>query len=114
MAEKDVPVYDTMHVDLKATGPGRCQVTVTGELDVATTGEARTILRTALDGYRHIVVDLSGLRFCDCSGLSALLAAARNARTVGVELRLRAVPRTLARILRLTGTHRAFTIESVS
>ncbi|MEV5779008.1 STAS domain-containing protein [Streptomyces antimycoticus] len=53
----------------------------------------------------------NGLTFCDCTGLSALLAAARTAQAGDVELRLCAVPHFLARILRLSGTHGAFTIE---
>lgn len=48
---------------------------------------------------------------CDCSGLSALLAAARAAKASGSELRLCAVPHSLARLLRLTYTGSAFTIE---
>ncbi|MFF8844204.1 STAS domain-containing protein [Streptomyces sp. NPDC015127] len=105
-------MYDTMRVELEATGPGICRVTVAGELDVATAGDVRNVLNAAMGSYRQIVVDLGALRFCDCSGLSALLAAARTARARGVELRLRAVPHYLARILRLSGTRGAFTIES--
>jgi anti-sigma B factor antagonist len=44
------------------------------------------------------------MRFCDCAGLSALLAAARTAKTHGSELRLCAVPHALARLLRLSHT----------
>ncbi|MGY0063408.1 STAS domain-containing protein [Streptomyces sp. LZ34] len=58
-----------------------------------------------------MVIDLGGLTFCDCTGLSALLAAARTAQAGDVELRLCAVSHFLARILRLSGTHSAFTIE---
>ncbi|MGW5121855.1 STAS domain-containing protein [Streptomyces noursei] len=50
----------------------------------------------------------------DCCGLSALLAAARAAKTDGVEFRLCTVPRALARLLRLSPTGSAFTIEEPS
>lgn len=43
-----------------------------------------------------------------------LLATARTARRHGVDLRLCAVPRFLARIMRLTGTHGMFAIDPAS
>ncbi|MFJ6661271.1 STAS domain-containing protein [Streptomyces sp. NPDC091377] len=46
-------------------------------------------------------VDLARLKFCDGTGLSALMAASRRAEEHGTELRLRAVPHTLARLLRV-------------
>ncbi|MFD7409777.1 STAS domain-containing protein [Streptomyces sp. NPDC059866] len=68
-------------------------------------------MKAAVDQHHSVVVDLGQVTFCDCTGLSALLAAACTARARGVELRLRAVPHSLARILRLTGTHGAFGID---
>ncbi|WP_244453806.1 STAS domain-containing protein [Streptomyces malaysiensis] len=68
-------------------------------------------LPRALGENRVVVIDLGGLTFCDCTGLSALLATARTAHAGDAELRLCAVPHFLARILRLSGTHGAFTIE---
>ncbi|AVV45315.1 hypothetical protein C6376_32100 [Streptomyces sp. P3] len=59
----------------------------------------------------HIDVACGQLTFIDCTGLSALLAAAHAAKAGGSELRLRAVPHSLARLLRLTCTGGAFTIE---
>ncbi|MBO3680438.1 STAS domain-containing protein [Streptomyces sp. NEAU-YJ-81] len=49
-------------------------------------------LQSAVGENRVVVVNLGGLTFCDCTGLSALLAAARTARVRDVELRLCAVP----------------------
>ncbi|MEU8976329.1 STAS domain-containing protein [Streptomyces monashensis] len=54
------------------------------------------------------------MQFYDCSGLTVLLATARTARRHGVDLRLCAVPRFLARIMRLTGTHGMFAIDPAS
>ncbi|MFE1854099.1 STAS domain-containing protein [Streptomyces sp. NPDC059489] len=86
--------------------------TVAGELDVATAPEVRTALHAALADHRKVVLDLGGLRFFDCAGLSALLAAARAAKANGTELRLCSVPHTLARLLRLTRAGSAFTSSS--
>ncbi|WP_181384031.1 STAS domain-containing protein [Streptomyces sp. NWU339] len=83
---------------------------VAGDLDVCT---APTV-RDAVSRHERVEVDCAGLSFCDCSGLSALLAAARAAKAAGAELRLCAVPHVLARLLRLSHTGSAFTIEQPS
>ncbi|MGN5380830.1 STAS domain-containing protein [Streptomyces lasalocidi] len=82
------------------------------ELDVVTAAELRHVLQQAVTTYPRIVVDLAGVPFCDCTGLSALLAASRRARERGAVLWLRAVPYAVARLMRLTHTRDAFTIES--
>ncbi|MFF3159574.1 STAS domain-containing protein [Streptomyces sp. NPDC057910] len=108
-------MHDTIRVDVHATGPGRCRVTVAGDLDVVSAPAVRDALRDAVSRYSNGVdVHCGQLSFCDCCGLSALLAAARAAKADGVELRLCAVPHTLARLLRLSHTGSAFTIEQPS
>ncbi|MET7931654.1 STAS domain-containing protein, partial [Streptomyces sp. NPDC005349] len=104
-------VYDTIHVGVKATGPGSCRVTVAGDLDLYSAPTVRDTLRDALSRHGRVVVDCSRLSFIDCTGLSALLAAARAAKAKGAELRLCAVSHALARLLRLSHTAGAFTIE---
>jgi anti-sigma B factor antagonist len=103
-------VYDTLHVTVHPTGPGSCRVTV-ADLDVVSAPDVREALRTAVAAHDRVDVDCGRLTFCDCTGLSALLAAARAAKTHGSELRLCAVPHPLARLLRLSHTGSAFTIE---
>ncbi|MBK3625726.1 STAS domain-containing protein [Streptomyces sp. MBT49] len=103
-------MYDTIRVDVRATGSGTCRVTVAGDLDVVSAPTVRDTLREAIS--RHPGgVEVAQLTFCDCTGLSALLAAARAATAAEVELRLCAVPHVLARLLRLSHTGSAFTIE---
>ncbi|MER0445735.1 STAS domain-containing protein [Streptomyces sp. Edi4] len=98
-------------VALTATGPDICRVSVAGDLDVVTAPEIRDALREAVATHQRVDLDCSGLTFVDCSGLGALLAAARTAKAAGSELRLCAVPRALARLLRLSHTDSAFAIE---
>ncbi|NIY65569.1 STAS domain-containing protein [Streptomyces malaysiensis] len=105
-------MHEPIRVDRKTTGPDSCRVAVSGELDLVTADDLRQALQTAVGENRVVVIDLGGVTFCDCTGLSALLAAARTAHASDVDLRLRAVPYFLARILRLSGTRRSFTIES--
>ncbi|PWJ05398.1 hypothetical protein DKG34_21625 [Streptomyces sp. NWU49] len=107
-------MYDMIQVESHATGPGSCRVTVAGDLDVCTAPIVREALRDAVSRHERVDVDCAGLSFCDCSGLSALLAAARAAKAAGAELRLCAVPHVLVRLLRLSHTGSAFTIEQPS
>lgn len=102
---------DLFHVTVRHVGPGVCEVSVAGELDVATAPDLRTALGQAKAGCRRITIDLAGLQFCDCCGMSVLLAAARTAKADGAEIHLRAVPHALARLMRLFHTSDAFTVE---
>ncbi|MET8212811.1 STAS domain-containing protein [Streptomyces sp. NPDC005373] len=104
-------MYNTIHVSVHATAPGSCRVTMAGDLDLYSAPTVRDTLHEARSDHGRVVVDCSRLSFIDCTGLSALLAAARTARDTGAELRLCAVPHALARLLRLSHTAGAFTIE---
>ncbi|WP_329453851.1 STAS domain-containing protein [Streptomyces sp. NBC_01497] len=91
------------------TGP---VLEITGDLDHTTAPE----LRRAVDGLtlaagQLLVLDLAALDFCDSSGISALLAARNLAREQGSGVALAAVPANTARILRLVGLDRVFTIH---
>jgi anti-sigma B factor antagonist len=73
-----------------------------GELDLATQPYfVRACDRLLAHGQVKIVVDVSGLGFCDCTGLSALIAEQRQAERNGGYLRLVGVHGTLARLLTL-------------
>jgi anti-sigma B factor antagonist len=50
-----------------------------GEIDIASAGELRAMINSASElGADHLIVDLSGIRFMDSSGLNALLGTARQ------------------------------------
>ncbi|HEX4812360.1 MAG TPA: STAS domain-containing protein [Nonomuraea sp.] len=73
-----------------------------GELDLATQPSfIRACDRLLAHGQVKIVVDVSGLGFCDCTGLSALIAEQRQAEQNGGYLRLVGVHGPLARLLTL-------------
>jgi len=63
-------------------------------------------LELAGPGRALVVVDMSRTRFCDSAGLNALVAAARQARADGGEVRLVVVGEAVARIVALTGVDR--------
>jgi anti-anti-sigma factor len=84
-------------------------VSVTGELDIATAEQAYSYLSEVIDGRTApVTVDLSGLTFCDASGLGALARTARHARQKGRQLMLTSARPSLLKIMRITGLDRAF------
>jgi len=79
-------------------------VTAPAAIDITTAGELRAILLTETSaGHRAVVVDMTRTRFCDASGLHALLAAHKRAASEGGELRL-VIPAdgAVARVIYLT------------
>ncbi|WP_435279639.1 STAS domain-containing protein [Streptomyces sp. 1222.5] len=100
-----------LDIHIRQSAPDHCVVTVAGELDVVTAAELRHALQQAVSTYPRTVVDLTGVPFCDCTGLSALMAADRRAKERGAVLRFRCVPCRVAGLMRLTHTRDAFTIK---
>lgn len=82
---------------------GATIVTAGGELDATTSDRfGRFVLRSRHPGD-HLVLDLGDLSFMDSSGLHQLLTAHRDTRRDGATLRLAALQRTPARIIKITG-----------
>ena len=86
-------------------------MTVSGEIDIA----SAPVLREQLLGLlrppaSRIVIDLSGVTFCDASGLAVLVAASRRAGLLDGVLRLAAPAPLTATVLRLTGLDSRFEI----
>lgn len=82
-----------------AARDGNAILSVSGELDLAAGPAFLGYLKRASDGGAHVVLDLSGLRYIDSTGINALLNAhAKFART-GRRIALAAVPPTIRRIL---------------
>jgi anti-anti-sigma factor len=71
-----------------------------GELDIETgTDFLRACTHLLECGQTNIIVDTSGLSFCDCSGLGAMIKTQRQAERRGGYLRLIGVHGALARLL---------------
>ena len=61
---------------------GHVLVRAVGELDIASAPSVTTAAEDAFaDGYRLLLLDLSGISFMDSTGLSALLALHREAES---------------------------------
>jgi anti-sigma B factor antagonist len=86
-------------------------VTISGDIDIASVPALREQLLGLLrPGASRLVIDLSGVTFCDASGLAVLVGVARRADLLGGVLRLVAPAPLMAKVLRLTGLHSRFEI----
>ncbi|MET9730138.1 STAS domain-containing protein [Streptomyces sp. NPDC006458] len=83
---------------------GHVRVKVSGELDIAAGPALRSALDAAVDRCAHVMLDLTGVTFCDCSGLNVMLAAQRHAAAQGKTLSVRAAGPAVEGLLTRTGT----------
>lgn len=77
---------------------------VTGEIDYHSSPRLRSEAQALAEGgHPHLVLDVSGVTFCDSSGLSVLIGLWHHTRAAGGSLFLCAVPEPLMRLVRMTG-----------
>jgi anti-sigma B factor antagonist len=89
-------------------GPGhRTEIlSVRGELDLATAGSLYRRGHAAIGRHtRLLLLDLTGLFFCDASGLTAFVRIANEADAAGCRYGLIAPQPPVAKMLRITGLH---------
>lgn len=90
---------------------GRLTVaSMSGELDLSTAAEAYVRAAELLGGGPDLVVDLSGVTFCDSSGFNVLLRLRRRVVEAGGRLALAAPPLQIGRLLTLTGADAVFAV----
>ena len=93
-----------MHVSVLGDPGDPVVVTVRGHLDLDSAPVLTTALDQVLDGPApHIVVDLSGVEFCDSTGLSAFVIGHNRAHDAGGWVRLAAPSSFLAGLLDTVG-----------
>jgi anti-sigma B factor antagonist len=54
------------------------------------------------DSGSHLILDLAGLRFCDCAGLTLFLRIQQHARAAGGSLQLAAPTASVRRLITMT------------
>ncbi len=83
---------------------GSTVLAVNGELDYVSASRLTDAVHVLVDEHRvEIVADLSGLRFCDSSGISALVKAWKLLTDNGGRLILASVPPRIDRVLEMSG-----------
>jgi anti-anti-sigma factor len=96
----------TITVRDAGTGP---VLAITGDLDYDSAGDLRARLTgLPLAAGDRLVVDLTGLDFCDSTGITALIAARNHALAADAGIALAAVPEHTYRVLRLVGLDQVF------
>jgi len=86
---------------------------ISGEIDLNTADALRKKLRE-LDaaGHRSIVVDFSGVTFCDATGIGVLVAAHNRGSEHGGAISLAGVRPAQRRLLVITGLHNVFALHA--
>ena len=106
-----IDLAQALHLELayQLAADGRATVQVRGELDIATADQAYAYLRDIVDSQDGpVMMNLSGLTFCDAAGLGVLARVAGHARRSGRSLKLTAARPSLVRIMHITGMDEAF------
>ena len=88
-------------------------VTLAGEIDLYTAPRLQSELSATMRAADPalVVVDMSGVEFCDSTGMNVLLAAHRAATERGGSLTLAAPRPSVRKILEVTGLQSVFTIH---
>ena len=86
-------------------------ISVAGEIDLYTAPKLQAELAAALTADpARLIVDMSGVDFCDSTGINVLLAAHRHARERGGELQLAGPGSATRKVLQVTGLESVFTV----
>ena len=91
-----------LRVDVAHDGNGIAIVRLAGEIDLMA-AEALAAMEQLPGGTKHVVLDLSGVTFCDAAGVRFLLAIRETALAAGADLAVRHPSRVVRRILQITG-----------
>ena len=103
----------------------RAIVALAGEIDLYTAPRLQSELAAALasggparlvgllaDGLpARVIIDMSGVEFCDSTGMNVLLAAHRRATEQGGSLELAGPRPAVRKILQVTGLETVFTVH---
>jgi anti-sigma B factor antagonist len=102
----------TVHVDA-GSADGRPlavrTLVLTGELDHRSAPQLQRALEDAYaERCRHLIIDVTGLGFCDSTGISVFLGARRALASSQGNVTLAGLNQRIERIFRLTGLDQAF------
>jgi len=106
------PVRVAAQASLSVVSRPDCTIgSLEGELDIATVPELRERLLGLLGpGVRLLIIDLSGVSFCDVAGLAVLIGTQRRATARDIVVRLAAPRPQVLKLLRITGLDHRLTI----
>jgi anti-anti-sigma factor len=106
---------DLIRLTCRVTADGRADVSIRGELDLASADRTVRFVSDVIDQNEGtITADLSGLTFCDACGLGALIRIAAHAERAGRTLELAKPSRAVARIMRITGVDERLLVSALA
>ncbi len=107
-----VPDGSDLAISTAEAADGLAVLKVAGEIDLRTADQLRIgLMDRAEAGFRNIVLDFQQVRFCDATGLGALVAAHNTLARQGGGLRLAGVRPAQRRLFRITGLDRALRLH---
>ncbi|MFD5318331.1 STAS domain-containing protein [Streptomyces sp. NPDC127098] len=110
-AMPDSPHRRQLTVDVRRMGSG-VVVAPSGELDHHSADRLRESLNACVaDGRYRIVIDCSGLEFCDSTGLNVLLTTRMEVEAAGGQVHLSGMRPIVARVLEITGAGAVFSVH---
>ena len=89
---------------------GRLLFRLAGSLDLTTVDRLRASAGPACGTGNEVILDLSGVTFCDSTGVGTFVWLHRQATASGGRLMLAAPRRHVREVLRISGVDRAITI----
>lgn len=93
-----------LQISIKVQHAAVCRIDVAGEIDLATAPDLTAVVHQVSSRRGLVLVlDVTGVTFCDCVGLTALLNAHRRLRDAGGALALVYPPPQLRQLLDATG-----------
>jgi anti-anti-sigma factor len=103
---------DIMDIDVTGSATGITVVAPQGDLDMAAAEQMKRTLTKLLDeGNKKLLIDLGKVGYVDSSGMGALVASLKRARTAGGDLRLCALQDDVRAIFEMTRLNKAVTIH---
>src|SRR5580704_10316408 len=99
-----------LQIDSQVVG-GVPTIYLQGELDSYSAPRVRHILETLTENQQPtVLIDMTGLEYIDSAGLGVLVAALKHVNDRGGALALVGLTSAVARVFRVTGLEKLFTI----
>ncbi|HUM15938.1 MAG TPA: anti-sigma factor antagonist [Candidatus Nitrosotalea sp.] len=103
---------ETMDIEVTKSS-GIAVVAPQGDLDMAAADQMKRTLTDLVDkGGRKLLIDLDRVGYIDSSGLGALVASMKHARTVGGDMRLCGLQEDVRAIFEMTRLIKAITVHA--
>lgn len=95
------PAANPLTCDIRSHGELAVVAAIEGELDVDTAPALSEQLAPLAAAGRCLILDLAGLRFCDCAGLNLFLRLAKSATAADGSLHLAPTTAQVRRLIRV-------------